>query len=154
MILNLKSKKVEKDAILHKLITLDTNVLVSGMLNPSSPPGQILNLIISRKLQIVVDDRIMIEYFDVLGRDKFKKYFSEYDRENVKAYLRNSSLRVTADEVVSDLPDPGDIPFLEVALTMDVPLVSGNLRHFPVSKRCSCVVLSPREFIDTINKER
>jgi predicted nucleic acid-binding protein len=100
----------------------------------------------------VVDDRILIEYFDVLGRDKFKKYFSEYDRENIKAYLRNSSLHVTAEEVVSYLPDPGDVPFLEVALTMNVPLITGNLRHFPVSKRRSCVVLSPREFVDAINK--
>lgn len=75
-----------------------------------------------------------------------------YDRENIKAYIRNSSLRVTAEKVVPDLPDPGDIPFLEVALTMDVLLVSGNLRHFPISKRCSCVVLSPREFIDAINQ--
>ena len=42
-------------------VVLDTNVLISGMLNPSGPPGQIIDFMRSDVLQLVVDDRILTE---------------------------------------------------------------------------------------------
>ena len=38
-------------------IVLDTNVLISGMLNPSGPPGRIVDFMRTGVLQIVVDER-------------------------------------------------------------------------------------------------
>jgi len=52
-------------------IVLDTNVLISGMLSPSGPPGKIIDLLRSGALQLVVDDRILSEYTDVLRREYF-----------------------------------------------------------------------------------
>jgi hypothetical protein len=43
-------------------------------------------------------------------------------------------------------PDQDDLPFLEVALqTSDRLLVTGNLKHFPVSARGPVTVISPRQ---------
>ena len=51
------------------------------------------------------------------------------------------------------LPDPDDQPFLEVALeTAERTLVTGNLRHFPVSVRGAVTVLSPREAWEQLNR--
>lgn len=43
------------------------------------------------------------------------------------------------------LPDPDDLPFLELALTSDATLVTGNLRHFPSTRRRGVEVLEPVE---------
>ncbi len=64
-------------------IVLDTNVLISGILKPSGPPGRIVDLLRSGVLQLVVDDRILAEYTDVLRRDYFLQYFEKWVNINV-----------------------------------------------------------------------
>jgi len=52
-------------------LVLDTNVLVSGLLNQSGPPGLILQHIAFPDIIICWDKRIMAEYQEVLSRPKF-----------------------------------------------------------------------------------
>ncbi len=47
-----------------------------------------------------------------------------------------------------ELPDPTDLPFLEVAASADAILVTGNARHFPARARAGVTVMSPSEFLD------
>jgi putative PIN family toxin of toxin-antitoxin system len=129
-------------------IVLDTNVLISGILNPSGPPGRIVDLLRSGVLQLVVDDRILFEYLDVLRRDYFLKYFEESEREDIIEYISKNSYYTTSRVVIQSLPDECDAPFLEIALSEKVSLVTGNLRHYPKRARKGCIVLSPKEFID------
>ena len=60
-------------------IVLDTNVLVSGMMRAGGPPGRIVDHLRSGELQIVLDDRILGEYADVLRRPELGPYFSNVD---------------------------------------------------------------------------
>ena len=53
---------------------------------------------------------------------------------------------------IEDQPDPDDEPFLEVALSAGVPLVTGNLRDFPTSLRQGVHVLSPADFLKTLRE--
>ena len=131
-------------------VVLDTNVLVSGLINPSGAPGRIVDLLRSGQLRSVVDDRILTEYHDVLRRTRFDRYFSDAAREDVLEYLSKNSLYISCSVVVSRLPDPGDVPFLEVALTEQVVLVTGNIKHFPQEHARNCIVLTPAEFIAEI----
>lgn len=55
-------------------IVLDTNVLVSGLINANGFPGRIIDLVRNNILQLIIDSRIMEEYSDVLNRDKFKTH--------------------------------------------------------------------------------
>ncbi len=128
-------------------IVLDTNVLISGMLNPHGPPGRIVDLLRSGTLTLVVDDRILAEYEDVLRRERFERYFPPSARQDVIEFLRAESHCIACSVVVETLPDGGDIPFLETALTEKVPLVTGNTKHFPRELRGGCVVLSPAELL-------
>ena len=128
-------------------VVLDTNVLISGMLNPSGPPGQIIDFMRSDVLQLVVDDRILAEYIDVLRRDYFLKYYTESDREDIIEYLSKNTHYSSSSVVVHDMPDKGDTPFIEMAITEDVPLITGNIKHFPKQLRKGCIVISPAQFL-------
>ena len=129
-------------------IVIDTNVLISGMLNPSGPPGRIVDLLRSGTLQVVVDDRILSEYTDVLRKKYFLRYFRKSEREDVIEYLSKNSYYTLSRIVAQDMPDEGDVPFPEIALSEGVPLITGNLKHYPERARMGCNVLSPKQFID------
>ncbi len=128
-------------------IVLDTNVLVSGLLQPFGPPGQILRLVASSELVLYHDPRILAEYQNVLHREKFG-----FDPERVEILLeeiRTGGIPVAARPLAIRLPDPDDEPFLEVALAGGAQcLVTGNVKHYPAKVRHGAEVLSPRSFIE------
>jgi putative PIN family toxin of toxin-antitoxin system len=128
-------------------VALDTNVLISGLISPDGPPGRIVDLIRSGALCPVVDDRILAEYREVLRRPYFRKYLTALEVEDILEYLTNEADYSSSRVVVTTLQDPSDAPFLEIALTEDIVLVTGNIKHFPRHLRRSCVVLTPREFL-------
>ena len=129
------------------IIVLDTNVLVAGLLSPFGPPGRILDLVLSGELGLAYDDRILAEYRDVLARARFG-----FDRTSVAellAYIETEEQHVTAMPVNVELPDPDDLPFLEVSRTVQADaLVTGNTRHYPAASRHGIVVLTPAEFME------
>jgi putative PIN family toxin of toxin-antitoxin system len=114
-------------------IVLDTNVLVSGLLNPHGPPGRVLDLIITGEVKILFDDRIIAEYREVLARPKFG--FNIDDVQTLIDFLISEGEAVTSLPLPLSLPDPDDLPFLEVAEagTADM-LVTGNAAHFVLSE--------------------
>lgn len=136
-----------------KQIVLDTNVLISGLLSPSNPPGQIVDAIRSNQLQLVIDDRIFLEYNLVIRRPKFAKWIQPEECGWILDFVYQESIRIAARSRINNLPDPKDACFLEVALEAKVPLVSGNLKHFPI-KQCKGVkVLSPSDYFKRFKLE-
>lgn len=128
-------------------IVLDTNVLVSGLLQPFGPPGQIVRLVASGELVLYHDPRILAEYREVLLRDKFG-----FDPERAGILLeeiRAGGIPVAARPLAIRLPDSEDEPFLEVALAGGAQcLVTGNVKHYPAEARSGVEVLAPRSFIE------
>lgn len=128
-------------------IVLDTNVLVSGLLQPFGPSGQIVRLVASGDLVLYYDPRILAEYQEVLLREKFG-----FDPERVEALLeeiRAGGIPVAARPLPVRLPDVDDEAFLEVALAGGAQcLVTGNEKHYPAKARSGVDVLSPRSFIE------
>lgn len=51
-------------------IVLDTNVLVSGILSPNGPPAAVLRTLLTERVSLCFDERIVSEYRDVLTRTK------------------------------------------------------------------------------------
>lgn len=125
-------------------IVLDTNVLVSGLLSAGGPPGRILDGVMAGALGLVLDDRIAREYRAVLARRRFG--FDRELREVVLRFLETTAERALAPPLDVQCADPGDQPFLEVAVAAGVDaLVTGNRRHFPT--RASVPILGPAEFV-------
>ena len=122
---------------------LDTNVIVSGVLNPHGYPGRLVDAIIAGTLRLTLDDRILTEYREVLARPKFG--ISRAQLEAILSLFLRQDL-VTPQPLTIDLPDPDDLPFLEPAqLATDKTLVTGNAKHFPKAKRRGATILSPAQ---------
>ena len=95
---------------MSRRLVLDTNVLVSGMINPLGAPGRIVDLVREAELELTVDDRILAEYTGVLNRPKFRAYFTLQEVRDILMFLERNTHYTVATTVISDLPDLKDIP--------------------------------------------
>ena len=133
-------------------VIIDTNVLVAGLLSPFGPPGEIVRMIASGALCLCFDARILTEYEEVLGREKFR-----FNSEQIQALLEQikmEGLSVAGNPLPARLPDITDEPFLEAAIAGDADcLITGNSKHFPPAKRQGMTVLSPAEFLERYRKQ-
>jgi putative PIN family toxin of toxin-antitoxin system len=127
-------------------IVLDTNVLVSGLLSPFGPPGEIVRIISAGAVSLCVDARLLSEYEQVLQRPRF-----DFDRDAVAAlldYVEATSRKAASVPLRVRLPDADDEAFLEVAIACGADyLVTGNLVHFPVEASAGVAVVIPADFI-------
>ncbi|MCX5806492.1 MAG: putative toxin-antitoxin system toxin component, PIN family [Proteobacteria bacterium] len=134
-------------------IVLDTNVLVSGLLSPFGPGGNIVRMLFSGNLTLCIDARILSEYHDVLRRPKF--HFEEDKVIAVIDYIEHNGQNVAASPLSASLPDPDDEPFLEVALKGRAEcLITGNQAHFPPGLCQGVTVISPADFIKFFLKRK
>lgn len=129
-------------------IVLDTNVLVSGLLNPNVAPGRLVDLMLGRQLTLLYDDRILGEYEDVIARPQLK--ISHDQAVAILSFLRLTGEHITALPLPTKLlNDPDDLPFAEVALTGKADaLVTGNLKHFKGLKDYEVAVISPARLLE------
>jgi putative PIN family toxin of toxin-antitoxin system len=129
-------------------IVLDTNIVVSGLLNSKGNPARVLTLALAGAVQVRHDERIFAEYAEVLARPRFK--FDPKRVREVLSKIETDGLAVDASgESNLDLPDVDDEPFLAVALATAADfLVTGNLSDYPSDKRLGCAVVSPAAFME------
>ena len=130
---------------------IDTNVLVSAMLNPHSVPGAIAAEMLAGRIIPLLNDEIIEEYAQVLARPKFR-----FDRSAVGILMDaiiKRGIPVDAGPVDELLPDPKDIVFYRVVMerrkTGDAYLGTGNTKHLPVKP----FVVTPREMLEILDSE-
>ncbi len=127
-------------------VVVDTNVLVSGILNPHGYPGQVVDMILRTSITLQIDDRILAEYREVLlSRDL---PLSPVDVALVLNAIDKHAEFVDAQPSVQRLVDPDDQAFLDVSHAADdAAIITGNLKHFHGVKQA----MSPRSFIEKRN---
>jgi uncharacterized protein len=93
------------------------------------------------------DDRILSEYRKVLLRPTFG--FARSDVEGLLDFVESTGEHVSVEPLSLVLPDPDDLPFLEVAISGAADaLITGNIRHFkPRRGRHSALVTTPADFL-------
>jgi putative PIN family toxin of toxin-antitoxin system len=125
-------------------VVLDTNVLVSGLINPDGTPAQVLNLVLNVRITILYDNRILREYREVLKRKKFG--FDERLIFPYLDYIKNEGEYVVAEPISGyRFIDKDDRMFFEVALTGKARcIVTGNKDHYPNNE----TITSPKDFIE------
>jgi uncharacterized protein len=129
-------------------VVIDTNVLVAALIQPAGFCGRVLDLVADGAVEACVDDRILAEYAEALSRRKFR--FPTDLVHTVLDFFRQAGIPIVAHPLDITLPDPDDLPFLEVAASGHAVLVTGNRRHFPKSATGPVRVFSPAEYLETL----
>ncbi len=131
---------------------LDTNVLISAMLKNNSVPGLVVAEALQGNIIPLINDAIIAEYEDVLGRPKFS-----FDSKRVNIFLHEFIKRavyVDGDILEEEIPDKDDAVFYAVLMEQrkdtDAYLVTGNMKHFPVRT----YIVTPKEMLDIIKDGR
>jgi putative PIN family toxin of toxin-antitoxin system len=135
-------------------VVLDTNVLVSGLLNSNGPPARILDLILGGQILVAYDDRILGEYEEVLSRPELHIQTSK--TLTVIDYLEISGRYIESGTLSPEgYTDRDDVMFAEVFITSNADaLVTGNLRHYKPLLKQEMLVLSPAQFLEKFFPER
>lgn len=126
---------------------IDTNVFVSALLSrhPDAATVQVVNAMLKHGICPLYNQEIIVEYQDVLHRDKFR--FPEDAIDYIIKAVQDygiSAERISSSEI---FPDPKDIVFYEVALSKDgAYLVTGNIKHFPKTP----IVVTPVEMLEIL----
>ena len=94
-------------------VVLDTNVIVSALLQPLGPSAQIFVLALDGSIQMCVSDHIYAEYEEVISRPRFQRS-DDVIAATLKA-IREKSLWVRPAETIRACPDPNDDIFLACA---------------------------------------
>jgi putative PIN family toxin of toxin-antitoxin system len=124
-------------------VVLDTNVLVSALVNPTGVPATVLGLLLNGKLTVCYDNRILGEYREVLSRQKF--HFKKSLILQLLDYIRQEGEFIAVEPLRIASVSEDDRMFYEVAKTGKAAyLVTGNKRHFPNED----IVRTPKEFVD------
>jgi uncharacterized protein len=107
-------------------VVIDTNLFVSALINQNS--RQRLNLVLEKMaIQILSDDALMDEVYEVINRPKFKKYVSQAEIDEFYELIQERTIRVETHSIVLVSPDPKDDFLLIICLDGDADyLLTGN----------------------------
>ncbi len=127
-------------------VVIDTNVLVSALINRAGKPGVILALVYSGEIKPLVSRQMLREYRDVLTRPKFR--FASEEVKNITGYF---------NKIVFDMPEAGsfgltvpadDAVFAAAAVFAKAEyLITGNKKHFSEIVNAGFSVVTPAEFL-------
>lgn len=128
---------------------INTNVIISALLSKHNDAATVLVLdsIYTGTLIPVYNEDILKEYTTVLRRSKFR--FPETLIERTLNAIRISGIHTDRIHSGEILPDPKDLVFYEVALSVDDSfLVTSNIKHFPKEP----FIVTPAELLRIINE--
>jgi uncharacterized protein len=112
----------------YRPIVLDTNLLVSAILNPAGHAAQVLD-IASAHFEVVASRETFGELAEVLGRRKFDSYAPAAIRKQFVEDYAALVKMVTVDQAVTACKDPKDNKFLALAVEVGAAvLVTGDKR--------------------------
>lgn len=148
-------KKLKKRFLLQEKnfikIVADTNVLISSLI------GKLLkefyNHFKKNHFILLISDIMLEELFDVLKREKIKKYISVSDREEFLKLLVLRSIKVKPKINIRDCRDLDDNIILECAVSSDAKyIVTGDNDLLDLNPYKGIKIIKPVEFINLLNK--
>ena len=129
-------------------VVLDTNIVVSALLQPLGPPARVFAFALGGLIQPCLSGDIYAEYEEVIARPRFG-----LDEDTIAATLRavrEKSLWVRPAVAIRVCSDSDDDIFLECAGAARANyLVTGNPRHFPTAWN-ETMVVTPRDLLNII----
>lgn len=130
-------------------VVLDTNVVISALLQPQGLPAEVLLITLAGKAaQLCISGEVYAEYEEVIRRPRFKR--GENEIANTLRAIRQAGIWVKPSQRLRGCSDPDDDVFLECAQAARAHyLVTGNLKHFP-PKWADVLIVTPHQFLEAM----
>ena len=139
-------------------IVLDTNVLVSALINPHGKPAQIINYVFENKTRLFTSLSIIEELERVLSYPKLMKRHG-LEKEELKEFISDllSIMPLIEEEktVEAILDDPSDNKYLSCALNAKADfIVSGDVHLLSLGEYEGIKIVTPAQFLETMEREK
>jgi len=129
-------------------VVLDTNVLLSGLMYPSSNPGRIVEAWVAGHFELVLSYAQLTEVARTLAYPKIRKV-TGWDSARIDAFLRQLLLRaklIDTQAPPAEVPtDPSDTPILASALLSRADLLVTGDSDLPALRE-RFAIATPAEF--------
>jgi uncharacterized protein len=129
-------------------IGIDTNVLVSGLIQQGYPYLIVNNLFIEQKISLCVSYELLAEYYEVLKRKKFSRYPDFLSKaESLLAQIETKSITYTPTFKLDVISDKDDNKLLELASESNANfLITGDTNDFTMKKYRRTSIVSPKDY--------
>lgn len=131
-------------------IIIDTNVLVSSLIQRSYPYFIVYNCVFENLAELCISTDLFEEYLEVLNRPKFRKYPDFVNQaELILAQIETKSSKFQAIQRLSIIKDDADNRLLELAEASQADfIITGNINDFTMSHFQGTKIVSPKEYWD------
>jgi len=132
---------------MQKLI-IDTNVIVSSLIQKSFPYKIVSELFIEDKVILCVSENLLAEYYEVLRRPKFAAYYDFVVKaEALLADIEAKAIMYYPQIGIDLLSDKDDNMILELADICSANyIITGNTTDFIISTYKHTQIVTPREY--------
>ena len=130
---------------------VDTNVLISALLQPSGRTAEVLGAIRAGGGVLLFSDETFAELASRLLRPKFDRYVAPATRQRFVGDLAGVAEWVTITGAVHVCRDPDDDKFLETAINGEADcLVTGDADLRALDPFHGVRILTPRNFLELV----
>ena len=131
-------------------IVIDTNVIVSSLIQRGYPNLIIKELFIEQKFELCISDELLAEYYEVLARPKFSKFQDFFIRAEallveIEAKATKYNPTITLD-LISDDDDNMVLELADECLADFV--ITGNTTDFTFPTYKQTKIVTPTEYWD------
>ena len=137
-------------------VVLDTNIFVSGVISPDSPPAQLLKHWQSGLLTVVSCQRAIDELDDVLQRPHLREKYkiSSAKREALLSVIREGVVLVSGESIKGVVTaDPKDDMFIACAVEGQAKYIISGDKHLRQLRRYqSSRVVEPAYFLNVLTR--
>jgi putative PIN family toxin of toxin-antitoxin system len=137
-------------------VVVDPNVLVSSRISSLGHPARIARAADEGRFELIVSERLLSELRDVLMRERFRRYATVEEVEDLLAGLRERGVLFEEDaEVERVVPDdPKDDYLVALARASGAArIVSGDPHLTNLEGKDTPEVMTPREFWELLERE-
>jgi uncharacterized protein len=129
-------------------IVIDTNVVVSSLIQRGFPNLIISELFIEQKIQLCISDELLAEYYDVLSRPKFSKFPDFFARaEALLVDIETNAKKYTPKIELTIITDDDDNMILELADECEADfIITGNTNDFIFPNYKQTKIVTPKEY--------
>ena len=129
-------------------IVINTNVIISSLIQKSYPHKIVNELFIDDKIEMCVSEELMAEYYDVLRREKFARFHDFFSRAEAllveietKATMFKPKIRLN---LISDADDNMVLELADECIADFV--ITGNTTDFIFPTYKETKIVTPREY--------